>query len=75
MKIIKKEEHSVLYDLGALQNGALTFSYAAKEGRGAECFYGPYPDFIIFRCTTFIRVLAFQTNLAVWFHVSHGTAF
>ncbi len=50
MKIIKKEEHSVLYDLGALQNGALTFSYAAKEGRGAECFYGPYPDFIIFRC-------------------------
>ena len=50
MKIIKKEEHSVLYDLGALQNGVLTFSYAAKEGRAAECFYGPYPDFIIFRC-------------------------
>ena len=62
MKIIKKEEHSVLYDLGALQNGALTFSYAAKEGRGAECFYGPYPDFIIFRIIfTIIRVFIFIT--------------
>lgn len=50
MKIIRKTEDQALFDLEQLGNGVLTFTYPASAGASVSCAYGPYPDFINFRC-------------------------